>query len=231
MTARTRIGILGGTLDPVHSGHIDTALAARAALGLDRVLVMPSGLPPHRTPPVASRFHRFAMAALAVSGVDGLEVSDLEIGSDRPCYTFETLERLHENGLAADEIFFITGADAFAEIGTWRRFPEVLDMAQFVVVSRPGFPIATLRSTLPSLAPRMRNAGGAASTAVDGTHATWVLLLDAATRDVSSTTVRRNREAGRSIADLVPPAVGTYIEQHRLYTQRVPAATLGNSLA
>jgi nicotinate-nucleotide adenylyltransferase len=230
MTARTRIGILGGTLDPVHSGHLDTALAARDVLGLDRVLVMPSGLPPHRTPPVASRFHRFAMAALAVAGVDRLEVSDLEIGSEQPCYTYDTLARLHESGLAAHEIFFITGADAFAEIGTWRRFPDVLDMAQFVAVSRPGFPAERLRSALPSLASRMRNAGGATSTAVGASHVTRVLLLDAVTRDVSSTAVRHNRASGRSIADLVPPAVGTYIEQHRLYTT-CPAATLGSSLA
>ena len=94
MTSGTRIGILGGTFDPVHVGHVDTALAAQRALALDRVLVMPSGTPPHRSsPPSASRFHRFAMAALAVTGLPGLMVSDLEIGVTEPCYTYDTLAR------------------------------------------------------------------------------------------------------------------------------------------
>jgi len=147
MTSATRIGILGGTFDPVHTGHVDTALAAQRTLDLDQVLVMPSGTPPHRNfPPAASRFHRFAMAALAVTGVRGLMVSDLEIGQTDPCYTFDTLARLHATGLGASAIFFITGADAFEEIETWSRYPQVLEMANFVVVSRPGHPAAALPS-------------------------------------------------------------------------------------
>ena len=158
MTSVTRIGILGGTFDPVHTGHVDTALAAQRALALDRVLVLPSGTPPHRaSPPAASRFHRFAMAALAVTGLPGLMVSDLEIGHTGPCYTFDTLARLHATGLAAAQIFFITGADAFAEIETWSRYPQVLEMANFVVVSRPGHPA----TALPAKTARAGGADGA----------------------------------------------------------------------
>ncbi len=167
MTSGTRIGILGGTFDPVHVGHMDTALAARRAISLDRVLVMPSGTPPHRSsPPSASRFHRFAMAALAVTGLPELMVSDLEIGVTDPCYTFDTLARLHRTGLLASQIFFITGADAFAEIDTWSRYPEVLEMAHFVVVSRPGHAAAALPSKLPALSARMHDATALASTTV-----------------------------------------------------------------
>jgi nicotinate-nucleotide adenylyltransferase len=239
MTSGPRIGILGGTFDPVHVGHVDTALAAQRALSLDRVLVMPSGTPPHRpSQPSASRFHRFAMTALAVTGVPGLMVSDLEIGVTDPCYTFDTLARLHQTGLGPGQIFFITGADAFAEIDSWSRYPQVLEMAHFVVVSRPGHLAAALPSRLPALAVRMRHATAPASTAVDASAALSgppvrleVLLVDAPTRDVSSTEVRRRLESGSSIAGLVPAAVATYIGQHGLYSRSVADARFGKSLA
>jgi nicotinate-nucleotide adenylyltransferase len=236
MTSGTRIGILGGTFDPVHVGHLDTAQAAERALALDFVLVMPTGTPPHRSiQPSASRFHRFAMTALAVTGLPGLMVSDLEIGTTEPCYTFDTLARLQATGLQPGQIFFITGADAFAEIETWSRYPQVLEMAQFVVVSRPGHAAPALPSKLPALAARMRNAAAPVSTTVGSPGAILpvleVLLLDAPTRDVSSTEVRRRLESGGSIAGLVPAAVETYIGQHGLYLRRDAGARFGKSLA
>jgi nicotinate-nucleotide adenylyltransferase len=235
MTSATRLGILGGTFDPVHVGHIDTALAALAALRLDRVVLLPSGTPPHRSvQPSASRFHRFAMTALAVTGVDGLMVSDLEIGMTEPCYTFDTLARLHATGLSAAEIFFITGADAFAEIETWSRYPQVLDMANFAVVSRPGADASALPARLPALAARMElwsAAVGRPTPAVARTTTTGIALVDAPTRDIASTEIRRRLDSGLSIADLVPAAVRTYIEQHGLYSRHSTSAALGRSLA
>jgi nicotinate-nucleotide adenylyltransferase len=153
MNAAGRIGLLGGTLDPIHLGHVETAKAARAALGLERVTILPSRVPPHRAlQPIASRYHRFAMSALAVNGVDGLAVSDLELCAPGPSYTADTLTRFRESsGLAASQVFFITGADAFAEIATWHRYPEVLGLANFVVVSRPGFPAEAMRERLREL--------------------------------------------------------------------------------
>src|SRR6476469_6370930 len=156
MSVGARLGILGGTLDPVHVGHVETARAARHALGLDRTLLVPSRVPPHRpTQPAASPFHRFAMTALAVNGIDGLEASDVELTAPGTSYTADTLDRFHASGLAPLQIFFILGADAFAEIETWNRYPEVLDLANFVVVSRPGFLVEPLRGRLPGLAARM----------------------------------------------------------------------------
>ena len=225
MTSATRIGILGGTFDPVHLGHVETALAAQRALGLDRVLLMPSGAPPHRQQqPFASRFHRFAMVALAVTGTRPLEASDLEIGEAGPSYTFETLERLQAIGMTAAQMFFITGADAFAEIATWNRYPRVLDMANFAVVSRPGHPATDLPERLPALAGRMTT-GARASQEVS------IVLVDAETPQVSSTEIRRRLEAGGSVAGLVPSAVATYIDQHRLYSRAGAAAPIGRSLA
>jgi nicotinate-nucleotide adenylyltransferase len=235
MAPAPRIGILGGTFDPVHVGHLDTALAGLRALALDHVLVLPSGTPPHRTvQPSASRFHRFAMTALAVTGVSGLMLSDLEIGTTGPCFTFDTLTRLHSTGLGASQIFFITGADAFADIETWSRYPQVLEMANFVVVSRPGCSVTTLPSRLPALASRMREVAttvGAPAPRVAHSSTVGIELVDAPTRDVSSTEIRRRLESGRSIEDLVPAAVNTYIEQHGLYSRHATNASFGRSLA
>ena len=216
MNPAARIGLLGGTLDPIHVGHVDTALAARQALALDRVIVLPSRVPPHRQQqPVASRYHRFAMTALAVNGVEGLAVSDLELCAPEPSYTADTLERFrNSSGLPASQIFFIAGADAFAEIETWHRYPEVLDLSHFVVVSRPGFPVEGLRDRLPGLAPRMVSAGPERT--AGGFPA--IFLVDAPTSDVSSTDIRRRLRAGEALTGLVPAAVERHIVQHGLYT-------------
>jgi nicotinate-nucleotide adenylyltransferase len=231
-----RIGVLGGTFDPVHLGHVETALAARRALNLDRVLFMPSGTPPHRhQQPAASRFHRFAMAALAVTGHEGLAVSDLEIGESGPSYTFETLRRLQSSGVSASQIFFITGADAFAEIETWSRYPQVLDMAHFVVVSRPGHPAGGIASALPALANRMRTVGAEAQGSPRAASALQeqveVLLVDATTPDVSSTEIRQRLETGASARGMLPAAVETYIRQHGLYAGGGAAPDRGRTFA
>lgn len=211
----TRIGVLGGTLDPIHCGHLAAAAAARDTFALPRVLVVPSNVPPHRSvQPVASAFHRFAMTALAVSGMPGLEACDDELRADGPSYTASTLERLQAKGHRASQIFFITGADAFAEIATWKRYPDVLDLAHFVVVSRPGYAIESLAERLPDLRSRMRPA--AAPVRTDG--GPLIFLLEAPTPEISSTAIRERLGRGESLAGLVPPLVETHIHQHRLYS-------------
>lgn len=223
MSPGLRIGILGGTLDPVHLGHMEAARAARRALALDRVLLVPSHVPPHRPQqPTASSYHRFAMAALAVNGEPGLEADDMELRAPGPTYTADTLLRLHANGLVPAQIFFITGADAFAEIETWSRYPQVLDLAHFVVVSRPGHDDARLHEKLPALAPRMVTASASAARS----EGTSIFLVSADTPDVSSTEIRRRLRAGEPVDGLVPPAVVRHILQHRLYSSLDPMAPL-----
>lgn len=210
----TRLGILGGTLDPIHCGHLAAAAAARDAFDLSRVLVLPSRIPPHRPlQPVASPFHRFAMASLAVAGIPRFEASDDELRLEGPSYTADTLERQHAEGMTPSNVFFITGADAFAEIATWKRYPEVLDLANFVVVTRPGHPIESLAERLPALAGRMRRAEHARQPAATPS----IYLLRAPTPDVSSTLVRERLRNGQAITGLVPPLVEAHIHQHRLY--------------
>jgi nicotinate-nucleotide adenylyltransferase len=221
MTALPRLGLLGGTFDPVHLGHVEAARAAMARLALDRVLLLPSHVPPHRRlQPQASGFHRFAMAALAAQEVSGLEVSDLELRSTGPSYTARTLAALHGSGLAPAQLFFIIGADAFSEIATWFDYPRVLDQANFVVVSRPGHQHDEVLRRAPEVAGRVADARQAAAATTAAAARTAVILIDAATPAVSSTEVRRRLEAGEPIDDLVPAGVARHIARHHLYQPR-----------
>jgi nicotinate-nucleotide adenylyltransferase len=213
-----RIGIIGGTFDPIHSGHIDVGEAASAALNLTRIFVITSNVPPHRPQPFASSYHRFAMAALAVSGRPGWRASDLELRSPTPSYTTLTLRRFHERGYAPNELFFILGADAFADIGGWRDYPAILSLAHFAVVSRPGFPVAQLSYRLPLLAERLIEPPLSDAAQAEPT----IILIDGDTADVSSTAIRHRLSTRQSIEGLVPPAVQQHIEQHGLYTSMTP---------
>lgn len=206
-----RQGLLGGTFDPIHRGHLDVAEAARTALGLDRVVLVPCHIPPHRRPPMASAAHRFAMTALAVQPHPHLRVSDLEMEDASPSYTSTTLARLAARGVDLSTVFVITGADAFADIGTWKDYPAILDRCHFVAVSRPGRAVATLPGILAGLAHRMLDA----PCAIPAQPA--VFLVEAPTAPVSSTEIRASVRSGRSITDLVPAGVAAYIERHGLY--------------
>jgi nicotinate-nucleotide adenylyltransferase len=220
----TRIGILGGTLDPIHCGHLEAAIAARDALQLTDVRILPSRVPPHRAvQPVASAFHRFAMAALAVNGVDGLTTSDAELRISGPSYTADTLDRMQRSGVDRSQIFFITGADAFAEIATWHRYPAVLDLAHFIVVSRPGHAMDEMRRRLPALSSRMHSAGEVMHAGDDVLRNPSILLVETTTPDVSSTGIRERLGRGERVSGLVPPSVERHIEQHGLYRGDVRA--------
>ncbi len=209
-----RIGILGGTFDPIHCGHLEIASVVERALQLTRLYVMPSNMPWHRRPPKASAFHRFAMVCLAVAGRRGWRAADLELRGEGDSYTARTLEKLHGRGYAPGELFFIVGADAFFEIETWRYYPTVLEYANFAVVSRPGFACTELAARLPHLSDRM------ITTPLDGhtVDHTRIVLIDAVTPDVSSTNIRERCARRESIAGLVPESVRQHIEQHGLYT-------------
>jgi nicotinate-nucleotide adenylyltransferase len=210
MTA-PRLGILGGTFDPIHVGHLEAASAAKRALSLDRVLLLPSRTPPHRsTEPRASVFHRFAMTALAAAEC-GMNVSDLEVRRDGPSYTALTLEALHRDGFSPAQLFFITGSDAFAEVATWYDYPRILQLAHFVIVSRPGAPRPA------DLIPDPQ------SLILDRPT---VFAVETDTPNVSSTEIRRRAGAGESIDGLVPSSVAGHIRRHNLYMPAPVAAVL-----
>lgn len=225
MKGSPRVGLLGGTLDPMHVGHVETARAAMNALRLNRVIVLPARLPPHRAgEPMASPFHRFAMAALCAADHDWMTVSDDELQAPGLSFTAATLERLLAAGFDPSQLFFITGADAFAEIETWHRYPDVLTLANFAVVSRPGAPVDGLAARLPALADRFLTAGE-----TDAAGTTAIFLVDARTPDVSSTEIRRRLARAQTVDGMLCPAVIQHIIRHHLYNSG-PRAGVANEL-
>ena len=218
MTSTGRIGLLGGTFDPFHHGHLAAALAADAALDLDAVHLIPAHIPPHRTSqPSASAEHRFAMVALGIAETPGLLVDDRELHADGPSYTSRTLASYAAQGWQPSQLFFITGADAFAEIATWHEYPAILTRAHFVVVSRPGCDVASLRDALPSLSARMRVAEATAPPGPADTAEPVIWLVHAKTPSVSATAIRQAAADNRAIGGLTPPLVEQHIVRHGLY--------------
>lgn len=200
------LGILGGTFDPIHNGHVAAADAAQRALNLDTITLIPSRVPPHRRDPVgATGEQRYEMAALVAADRPGWSACRIEVDREGPSYTYDTLVELRETLSVAAQYFFILGADAFAEIATWSRYPAVLDLAHFVVVSRPGITLDSLRERVPSAFNR------------SSSSESRVILLEAPTPDISATDIRRRVRAGHSLRGLVPDAVAEYISTQRLY--------------
>jgi nicotinate-nucleotide adenylyltransferase len=217
-TAARRIGILGGTFDPIHWGHLDIGDVAVSELKLDRLFVITSNVPPHRPQPLASAYHRFAMVSLAILDRPDWRAADLELRHDAPSFTSRTLDLFHERGYLSSELFFVIGADAFAEIASWRDYPRILDAAHFAVVSRPGFSVKDLPRRLPRLADRMARPPIDDVAQIDP----LIILLDAPTANVSSTAIRQHRADGEAISGLVPPHVQQHIEHHGLYSSMTP---------
>ncbi|MGH9386840.1 MAG: nicotinate-nucleotide adenylyltransferase [Vicinamibacterales bacterium] len=213
MRREGRVGVIGGTFDPIHCGHVAVAREAQRALGLDHVTLIPSRQPPHRPDvPRASGHHRRAMAALAAIDHPTWRVSTTELERPGPSYAFDTLTEVAREGHEPSQIFFLLGTDAFAEIATWSRYPAVLDLAHFAVISRPGTPLSSLRQRLPDLASRMIAPGDLAAAATPR-----VILLELTTPDVSSTDIRARVQSGRPIEGLVPDTVASYIDAQHLY--------------
>ena len=195
----TRLGVLGGTFDPPHTVHLQLAETARAALRLDRVLLIPAGDPwRKRDIPVTAAAHRFAMTAAAVEGRTGLAVSDMEIRRAGPTYTTDTLRTLHSQGY--DQIWFILGSDALEDLPQWHDPQQIIAMARLAVAPRPDSTVLPeqMDRLLPGLA-----------AAVD-----WLPIDPLA---VSASAIREEITAGRPATDRVPPAVLAYIEEHELY--------------
>ena len=189
-----RLGVFGGTFDPVHLGHLRAAEVAREALALDRILFMPAGKPPHRPAAVASALDRYAMLALANAAHPDFVLSDLELRREGPAYTVDTLEALQAMS-PGSELFLIIGSDAFSEISTWREPERVLQLCTAAVVDRPG-----ASAPFPELPAGAR-----------------VVRVARPTLPFSSSEVRRLIKAGQSVRYVVPEAVADYIEKRGLY--------------
>lgn len=207
------IGLLGGTFDPVHLGHLDVALAALQTLSLERVIFIPVHVPPHRALPQASGVDRLAMVSLAIQDNPKFEASTIELDSAGPSYAALTIDRYLANGHQPQDLCFIAGVDAFSGVTKWYGYPALLDRCHFAVVSRPGFPATAVRAQMPEFAERMIDVKDRYQTSAR----TSIFLIDAPTAPVSSTDVRASIDCGASLVGLVPDSVAGYIDAHRLY--------------
>ena len=217
------LALFGGTFDPVHRGHLAAARAARDRFRLDAVHFVVAGCPPHKSrAPLSPYPHRCAMVALACSGEHRLSLSLAEAGpdfsGDATVYSVDLVRAYRKRLPRLAHLYFLIGVDAFLDVGKWRRPEALLDSCDFIVVSRPGFRLETLREALPAsvLAP----AAGAPRTGRGGAlllRRSTVYLISSVHVDVSSTAIRSRAARGLPIRSLVPTAVEEYICNQALY--------------
>lgn len=219
-----RIALYGGTFDPVHDGHLAVARELSALFDFDEVLFIPAHVAPHKRAVAApaSPFHRHAMLALATQGEPGWRVSTVELEAPERPYTVETIERLQTDyGGALARLFFVMGADSWAEITTWREWERLLSMSDHVVVTRPGYEIEDGHVTDEARARivDLRGAGGGRASGVSGDEGgPKIFFSDAVKLEISSTEVRRAARLGGGRLP-VPKPVADYIEKYGLYTE------------
>jgi nicotinate-nucleotide adenylyltransferase len=211
-----KIGILGGTFNPIHNAHLRIAEEARDMFGLDRVIFIPAATPPHK--PLVGELSfasRLEMVRLAVAENPHFEVSDMEGLRGGRSYSIDTLRALHID-YPEDELFFIVGADSFNDISTWREYAAIFSLCNVVCVQRPGSTVSSLAKALPvAMAPQFCYDSAAKRLTHSSGHC--VYALDGVLLDISSSHIRQLVRGGRSIRYLVPDAVDRYIKQQRLY--------------
>lgn len=211
-----KIGILGGTFDPVHIGHLRSAIEVLEGCELDEVRLIPGAVPPHRATPMVGARQRLDMVRLAVEGVTGLSVDDRELRREGPSWTIDTLLSLRQELPADAQLYFILGQDAFAGLPGWHRWQELLQYCHLLVLQRPHLP-----TQLPvELKQLLEHKQAAAPSLLQG-PAGQIAMLEQTPLPIAATVLRQARSKGRDIRYLVPDAVHQYIQHHGLY-----AATL-----
>ncbi len=202
MTNKTRIGIMGGTFDPLHMAHLIAAEEARTAFDLERVVFVPAGEPPHKAQyRISDAEHRYAMTLLGTDDNPHFEVSRIEIERPGPSYSVDTIRALQGVTGAEVELYFIAGADEILEIESWRESDALPELARFIAVPRPGFDLLELERRLP---PKFLSS---------------IDVLRMPEIDISATEIRRRVAAGKSIRYLVPSSVEAYIRKNGLYAE------------
>jgi nicotinate-nucleotide adenylyltransferase len=197
---KKRIGLFGGTFNPIHCGHVKAAESVQNMFSFDRILFIPSYLPPHKeSVDVASAAHRLKMVELALASFDRFFPSSVEIDARGTSYSILTLNKIKEM-FPQTEVFFLLGIDAFLEIETWKDYEDVLEQCSFVVMSRPGFRLSEAKDIL--------------------TEKYKIYLLSINTLDISSSEVRERIRKNQPIEGLVPENVENYIKERRLYLQK-----------
>ncbi len=226
----TRLGVLGGSFNPVHLGHLQIAQRCRELFGLIRVLFVVASEPPHKPPQGLIPFaHRYAMVSLATSGHPGLVPSTAELEPPQSSYSIDTLGKLERQyGLRGKDIYFIAGGDSLLEVAGWHRAEDLLQAYNFIFVMRPGFPMSDFSKVVPGAAlSRVADLRGAvpdrlcrhvadASAAAD----CRIFLIEAGAPEVSASQIRIMASTAGDIRDFLPPPVLEYILKLHLYGER-----------
>ncbi len=220
-TGKKRIGLFGGTFDPIHCGHVKAAESVQRIFDFDRILFIPSYIPPHKeSVDVASAEHRLKMVELALSPFDRFSPSSIEIDARGMSYSIVTLNRIKEMFPRAD-IYFLLGIDAFVEIETWKDYENVLEQCSFIVMSRPGYSLDQAKQILSDkYNQRMIEVRGPVRMDNAGFFIHKIYLCPIHTMDISSSEVRKRVGKNQSIEGLVPEIVGNYIKEKRLYLRK-----------
>lgn len=213
------IGVLGGTFDPIHYGHLRLAEELGERLRLEEVRFVPSGTPPHRSAPAVTADHRLAMVQLAVAGNARFKVDAREVRRAGPGYTFDTLKELRAEAGEARPLALLLGADAFLEFATWHRWREIFGLAHVAVAHRPGFPVEQWMARMPQ--PLAREYSARLMQQPLATHLSssgGIVVVPFTALDISATAIRDMLQAGASPRYLLPAAVLDYIRSHELYS-------------
>ncbi len=215
-----RIGLFGGTFNPIHLGHLRAAEEVEEKFSLDAILFIPSYIPPHKlTIEIAAPKDRLAMVKLAVQGRPRFAASSVEIEARETSYSITTVDKVkktYQDGW----LFFIVGVDAFLEIETWKSYRDVLEQCRFIVVSRPGHRLGQAKKALPNeYKDKIFDARGLGRVGQRSILKHQIFLVDIRALDISSTEIRRRIRRGQPIKGLVPEAVEEYINTKRLYQE------------
>lgn len=215
-----RMGLFGGTFDPVHCGHLQAGREVRSAFSLDKVLFIPSFAPPHKERAgLAPAADRLRMVELACAGEPGFEASSIEVDAGEKSYSIITLEKIRKI-YPLSRVFFILGIDAFLEIDTWRDHERVLEECHFIVMTRPGFRFEDAGRVLGgALRGRIHRISGTETIDERLLESPRIFFTPIRAMDVSSTEVRRKIRASESVRGLVPEPVGEYIRARHLYRE------------
>jgi nicotinate-nucleotide adenylyltransferase len=206
-----KLGIFGGTFNPIHYGHLRVAEEVRYGCGLDRIIFIPSGSPSLKTAEIADAEHRFKMTCMATGSNPDFSVSDIEMNSISKSYTIKTVERL--NGMYPDdELCLIMGVDVFLDLPAWREPERLVGMTNFIIMTRPGFSVKDLGSS-----PFVDSSceAGHDIYRLKGGRTARVIQVTAC--DIASTAIRQLIRQGKSIKYLLPDAVEQYIDASGLY--------------
>ncbi|HUW25535.1 MAG TPA: nicotinate-nucleotide adenylyltransferase [Gallionella sp.] len=212
------IGILGGTFDPIHFGHLRLAEEMLELANLRQIVFIPTGTPPHRDAPQTSARHRSTMVRLAIADQPAFVLDEREVGRTTPCYTVDTLRELRAELGTTQPLCLLMGGDAFLQLHTWHEWEQLFDLANIVVGDRPGFVLEEhIHSATVELQRHYRQRLCAASI-LSQQPCGGITELAIPMLEISATDIRRRVAEGRTIRYLLPNAVAGYIYQHHLYT-------------